>query len=68
MRIVAEKKPTEIIAGSDVIQLGEKVDPAKVNTDTIFLVVCPKCLQRVQLPGKFLRDLRRRTLGKEFFY
>ena len=68
MRIVAEKKPTEIIAGSDVIQLGEKVDPEKVNTDTIFLVACPQCNQKVQLPGKFLRDLRRRTLGKEFNY
>ena len=68
MRIVAEKKPTEIIGNSNVIQLGEKVDPEKVNTDTIFLVACPQCNQKVQLPGKFLRDLRRRTLGKEFNY
>ena len=68
MRIVAEKKPTEIIGNSDVIRLGKQVDPAKVNTDTIFLVVCPKCLRKMQIPGKFLRDLRRRTLGKEFRY
>jgi len=68
MRIVAEKKPTEIIENSDVIRLGEKVDPAKVNTDTIFLVACPKCLRKIQIPGRFLRDLRRQTLGKEFRY
>ena len=64
MRIVAKKKPTEIIENSDVIRLGEQVDVAKVNTDDVYLVACPQCDRRTQMPGRFLRELVYRKTGR----
>jgi hypothetical protein len=64
MRIVARKQPSEIIEGSDVIRLKEEYDRAAVNRDDIFLVACPKCGQRIQIPGERLKELRYRKLGR----
>jgi len=64
MRIVARKQPSEIIEGSDVIRLKEDYDRAAVNRDDVFLVACPGCGQKIQIPGKRLKELRYRTLGR----
>ena len=64
MRIVARKKPSEIIKGSDVIRLTADADLSAVDTDEIFLVCCPKCDQRVQMPGRHVRHLRHVKLGR----
>jgi hypothetical protein len=63
-RIVARKQPTEIIENSDVIRLGEKVDPQKVNSDVVYLVACPGCNQKTQFPGNILRQLVYRKTGR----
>lgn len=64
MRIVARKKPTEIIEASDVIRLEEKADTAKVNRDDVYLVCCPQCDRRTQMPGRILRELVYRKTGR----
>ena len=64
MRIVARKKPSEILEESQVVKLREDTDLSAMDTDEIFLVACPKCQQKVQMPGTHVRRLRQIKLGR----
>lgn len=64
MRIVAKKPPSEIIKESQVVKLREDADLSAMDTDDIFLVACPKCEQKVQMPGTHVRRLRQIKLGR----
>lgn len=64
MQIVAKKKPSEIIKGSEVIRLKADADLSAVDTDDIFLVACSGCKQTVQMPGTHVRRLRQIKLGR----
>lgn len=64
MRIVARKKPSEIIKESQVVKLKADADLSVMDTDEIFLLCCPQCDQRVQMPGQHVRRLRQAKLGR----
>ena len=64
MRLVARKKPSDILKESKDFRLKEGADLTLLDTDDTFLVAFPGCKRPMQMPGRHVRRLRQIKLGR----